>query len=186
MNINSSDDLKKAQRKAMALKSLDLSWPIENAMIDLITGDSAERYAEQRLIKCLPSKERNYTLSEATTRFEKEVIGPLTKLSPHSVQTTQNTVLKWLKQLHAGRTLDVGALNTTRMAHALLTQLQYFVRAKSGEEMVYGTKALEVLGKVAEEKHKAEQLEANGMADLTTFRWLMPAGLLEPYKAWKH
>ena len=57
----------------MHLKSIDQSWVMENALIDMITGEGAEKYAESRLLKCLPSQVVALTVDESIAKLEKAI-----------------------------------------------------------------------------------------------------------------
>ena len=180
----SADDLVEVAKNSAGLcKALDDFWCIEQALLRMLCGSTAEARCSAKILGELPSASRDVDMATSLQRLETMSASAAMRFSPTGVQASLRFILKNLNSLQQGITLSQKLDSCSALVKKALNTFAHFLVMPSPDkkgDTLKGEVAYAWLWKhLQEAKDKAAPIAGLEVEALQTFLWLAAPGTSE-------
>ena len=169
---NGEEYVRVARTKSTGNRSLDLSWPLEEKLVELLAGAAAEERVKQTLLLMMPSfalAKPAQDVLQAVTAFK---TGEVMKFAPAALQSAVEVIETVIGKLSSSTPPVLSLVSSAPLARSVFQRCAHLLRltVEDGKIITGEDAVAHLCVKLAE-----DAIDAAGAAQLRTFKWLIAA-----------
>ena len=173
---NGEEYTREARARRGQLRNMDQSWPLEEAVVNLLCGPAAEKIVMAHLLELMPTATVDKDLKQVLDEVKKLQNSDSFRFAPSSLQSTVQTVNDMLTKIEQGGCPNLQIASATPLVRQVFARFGFFLRFSQGEgkPVLTAEAAMNVIASLlVAESHEAQHVQL-----VRTYKWLVAPSAL--------